>query len=288
MLPKVIDIKFLNEKASKIKTYLKKINQILDLGEEEFKNKPIYPDRTKYYLVILKDELEQISCHLLTVLYGKSFKENCSLKLAQEEIFDPKLSRAIIDLNNFINQLMKENLNYEPENMFSIVKDIITAFDKLFISELSKTVKELKEKQPSLKIPVNLKRVEQNISAILSNVKKLDTFLKYEKEEFLSSNLFLDRSKYFLVVAIDSSVWICKHILRKIGEKADSNCFITLYEKNIIDKETADYLDELYKLREKLANPTESIEPEKIYYLTKNAKEYFKKFVNSVVKAIKG
>ncbi len=288
MLPKVIDIKFLNEKASKVKTYLKKLNQILDLGEEEFKNKPIYPDRTKYYLVILKDEIEQISCHILTVMYGKNFKENCIKKIAEEEIFDPKLSRSLLDLDNFINQLMEKNLNYEPENMYSIVKDIISTLDNMFIPQLSKIVKELKEKQPSLKIPVNLKRVQQNISAIVSNIKKLDTFLKYNKEEFLNSPLFLDRSKYFLVVAVDGAVWICKHILRKLGDKPDKNCFLKLYEKNILDKETAEYLNELYSLREKLANPTEDIPKEKIYFFSINAKKYFNSFVKDIIEAIKG
>ena len=288
MLPKVLDIKFLNDKASKVKTYLKKINQILFLGEEEFKDKPIYPDRTKYYLVILKDEIEQISCHILTVLYGKNFKENCIKKITEEEIFDPKLSRSLLDLNNFINQLMEKNLNYEPENMYSVVKDIISTLDKMFIPQLSKLVKELKEKQPSLKIPVNIKRVQQNISAIISNVKKLDTFLKYDKEEFLNSPLFLDRSKYFLVVAIDGAIWICKHILRKLGDKPDKNCFLKLKEKNILDEETAQYLNELYNFREKLANPTEDVSKEKIYFFTVNAKKYFNSFIKEVIKAIKG
>ncbi len=287
ILPKVVDIKFLNEKATKVKTYLKKINQIINLGKEEFESKPIYTDRIKYYLVVLKDEIEEIACHLLTVIHSKSIKENCIEKIVEEGIFEPKLSRALLDLNNFVKSLMEKNLSYEPENMYSLVSDISQTLDKLFITELSKTVKELKEKQPSLKIPVNLKRLQQNISAINSNVKKLDTFLKYPKEEFINSPLFIDRSKYFLVVAIDSANWICKHVLRKSGEKDIKNCFIKMREKGILDTETAEFLQKLSDLRDKLANPSESIPAEELYEIVSNSKKYFMSFIKSVISAVK-
>jgi len=287
MLPKTLDIKFLNEKASKVKTYLKKINQILDLGKEEFEAKPIYEDRIKYYLVVLNDEIEEISCHILTVIHNRSIKENCTINLANEEIFDPKLSRSLMDLVNFKDKLIKENLNYRPENMYSLVRDISKTLDTMFIKELSKIVKELKEKQPQLKIPVNLKRINQHISAISSNVKKLDTFLKYSREEFLNSPLFLDRSKYFLVVAIDSANWICKHIIRKTGDTPEKNCFAQLYEKDIIDYKTATYLQKLSNYREKLANPTENVQAEIVYDFVKESKENFYKFIKEIIKAIK-
>ncbi|RMA97222.1 HepT-like ribonuclease domain-containing protein [Hydrogenothermus marinus] len=288
MLPKTIDIKFLNEKAGKVKTYIKKIKQILDLGKEEFENKPIYPDRVKYYLVVLNDELEEISCHLLSIIYNKSFKDNCLKIISKEEIFNPKLSRALLDLYNFKENLMEKNLNYQPENMYSIVSDIILTLDNMFIPELSKIVKELKEKQPKLKISINIKRVQQNISAILSNIKKLKTFLKYSKEEFINSPLFIDRSKYFLVVAIDGANWICKHLLRKLGEKNTDECFIKLYEKNIIDKETAYFLQDLQNNRINLADPTKEISSEKIYYWVENSNKYFKRFIQDIIKAVKG
>jgi len=46
----MLDIEFLNEKATKLKSALKKIKQIIDFGEDAFLKTPMYPDRVKYYL----------------------------------------------------------------------------------------------------------------------------------------------------------------------------------------------------------------------------------------------
>ncbi len=288
MLPKVVDTKFLNEKASKAKTFIKKIKQILELGEEEFSKNPMYPDRTKYYLIVLSDELEQIACHILEVYFQQKFNEKCLEKLALEEILDAKLSRSLYDLYKLKENLLKEGLVYTPENMYHTVLDIISTLDKLLIPQLAQILKELKEKQPSLKIPVNLKKVNQHISAIKSNLSKLDTFLKYSEEEFINSPMFIDRSRYFIVVVIDSSLWICKHVLRKLGERKVDSCFNKFYEKGILDKETANILDYFASNRDLFADPTKDIDLHEFYTKLKLSKKAYNEFVNKILKFILG
>ncbi|HIE58944.1 MAG TPA: DUF86 domain-containing protein [Hydrogenothermaceae bacterium] len=286
MIPKIVDTKFLNEKAAKAKTFIKKIKQILSLGEEEFSKNPMYSDRTKYYLVVLTDELEQIACHILEVYFQQKFNEKCLEKLASEEILDAKLSRSLYDLYKLKETLLKENMVYTPENMYHTVSDIISTLDKLLILELAQILKELKEKQPSLKVPVNFKKVNQHISTIKSNLLKLDTFLKYPEEEFLNTPMFIDRSRYFIVVITDSSLWICRHLLRKLGERKTDDCFYKLWEKNIIDKDTADLLGYFASNRELFANPTKNINLKEFYTKLKLSKDIYIKFIKSILKYV--
>lgn len=288
MIPKIVDTKFLNEKASKAKTFIKKIKQILSLGEEEFSKNPMYPDRTKYYLIVLTDELEQIACHILQVYFQQKFNEKCLEKLVSEEILDAKLSRSLYDLYKLKETLLKENMVYTPENMYHTVSDIISTLDKLVILELAQILKELKEKQPSLKVPVNFKKVNQHISVIKSNLLKLDTFLKYPEEEFLNSPMFIDRSRYFIVIIIDSSLWICRHLLRKLGDRKTDNCFYKLSEKSIIDKDTADLLEYFASNRELFANPTKDIDLKEFYTKLKLSKDAYIQFIKNTLNFILG
>jgi Protein of unknown function DUF86. len=97
----MLDIEFLNEKATKLKSALKKIKQIIDFGEDAFLKTPMYPDRVKYYLIILYDELEAIACHILSNYYNDKIKENCIEKLSKDTIFSEKLNRIFADFNEF-------------------------------------------------------------------------------------------------------------------------------------------------------------------------------------------
>jgi len=96
----------------------------------------------------------------------------------------------------------------------------------VFIKELSSVVKEIKAKEPQLSIPVNVKKLQDHAKAIKSSVRKISNFLNFPKEEFINSPLFIDRARYFSVVLIDSSLWICRHILRK------TNYLPVVYNKN--------------------------------------------------------
>lgn len=285
-IPKVIDIKFLNEEATKIKSLVKKLKGITDLGEDAFKTNPMYPDRAKYYLIILKEELEKVACHLLQVFYQETVKDNCLEKLAKEEIFDAKLSRALLDIDNMYKQLIKESMVSTPENFYPILKEVVDVLNERFLPELAKVVKSLKEKQPELKVPVNLNKLKHHIFVINSNLKKLETFLKYPKEEFLKSNRFIDRSKYYIVSALDSANWICRHFLRAVKEKPQKDCFAALKEKGLLDEESYNVLSFFAKERGKLVNPQEELEPTELYENLVKAPTAFKKFYKSVLEAV--
>lgn len=278
----MIDIEYLNERATKIKSTLKKLKQIIDFGEEIFIKTPMYPDRTKYYLMLLYDELEKVACHLLKI------KENCLQKLTEEQLFSAKLTRTFLDLIHLREKLFQENFSYSDKELYSFTKELYTTLDNLFLKELATVVKELKEKEPKFAININIKKFNQYLNAINSSLHKLKTFQNYKEEEFKNSSYAIDRTRYYLVMIIDSINWICRHIVRQANLKLSSNCLQTLAENNFISEETGKKLQEIVSLKDILADPTKDIDTAKLYEILISIKDYSTQFLKEVIKKIKG
>ncbi len=284
----MLDVQFLNERAKKLRSALKKVKQIIDLGKETFVSTPMYPDRVQYYMVIAYDELEKIACHIYSEATGEKISENCLEKLSQTDIFSGKINRAIQDFIKFKKDLFESNFKYSPEQMYFTVKNILDSLYEPFIKELGKVVKELKEKQPKLAIPVNLKKVNQQAKAIKSELKKIETLLKYPEEEFIKSEYAIDRGRYFAVVTIDSALWICRHIARQLKLKPSKNCFENLYKAGVLKKETAEKLEKIASYRDIFANPEKEINPQELYKILKEDFSVFLEFIKEISKAIFG
>ncbi len=282
----MIDTKFLNEKATKFKTALKKIKQILDKGEEEFLSFPMYPDRAKYYAIIAYDELEQIACHLIKNITREKLKEKCLERLAEERIFSDKTSRIFEDFINFKNTIMNGNFSYSEKELYAVLKNIVDYLYENFIPELAKIVNELKKKEPKLAIPVNVSKLNKQASAIKSSLKKIELFLQHDLEEFKNTPLAIDRSKYFLLVALDSALWICRHTARAAKLPRSKNCFENLAKHQIISEETAKELEKLNSIREQLVDPTADIDLEFLYEILKKSPETFNNFITEISKSI--
>jgi len=282
----MLDVQFLNDKASKLVLFLKKADKILKSGEEQFLKIPMYPDRTQYYLISAYNELEEICCHLLKETTGEKHKGGCVEKIAQEQLFSEKINRVLMDYSSYIKGVMENNYRYTPKEIFVIGTQITSTLLDSFIKELSSVVKEIKAKEPQLSIPVNVKKLQDHAKAIKSSVRKISNFLNFPKEEFINSPLFIDRARYFSVVLIDSSLWICRHILRKTGKKVEKNCFFQLHKEGFINSETAENLEALSRYRDILADPTAEFNPERLYELLKKTVPYFLDFLSEISKGI--
>lgn len=282
----MIDIKYLNEKASKLVLFLKKLDKILKNGKEAFVSTPMYYDRAQYYLISGYKELEEIACHILKEITGEKTKGKCISKLAQEQIFSEKINRTLIDFEGFITKILEKNYEFSPEKTYAIAKDIVDTMLNLFLKELAAVVKEIKKKEPKLAIPVNLKKVEEQAKAIKATVRKISNFISFPEEEFVKTPLFIDRARYFAVVLTDSSMWICRHILRKLGERAGKNCLEKLAEKGVISKETAKKMKNITQYREIFVDPTAEFEPKKLYRILKENLPAFLEFIREISVAI--
>lgn len=285
---KMLNIEFLNEKATKVNSALKKVSKILEMGEDAFLKTPMYPDRVKYYLIILYDELEAIACHILSNIHNEKIKENCLERLSQEGVFSEKLNRLLQDFTKFKVNLFESGFNYSERELYYLSKEIVDTLNSLFLKELSQVVKQLKEKQPKLAIPVNLVKLNHHASVIKGEIKRLELFKKMSKEEFLKSSFAIDRSRYFLVVAIDSALWICRHVSRQIGLKPSKDCFKGLGGNNVISQDIAQKLSTISSLRDTLADPTKEVDREFLYNLVNSEfEDITNRFILEIAKFIK-
>ncbi|RUM58802.1 MAG: hypothetical protein DSY60_00990 [Persephonella sp.] len=282
----MIDIEFLNEKATKFKRSLSKVKQILDLGYENFIKTPMYPDRAQYYALFTYDELDKIACHLLKEISNLKKKEDCILDLANEQIFSEKLNRTFIDFYNFRDTLFKNEFKYPPEKMYPLLKNFVDTLDSLFLKELASIVKELKSKEKKLKYPVNIKKLNEQATVLKSMEKKLKTFAKYSLDEFKNSPYFIDRTRYYLVSLADASSWICRHLSRKMGLKTGKECFKGLMENNVLSTDVAIFFQELNNLKETLANPEKEVMPELLYKIITEKLNLIDKFLREIAKTI--
>ncbi|MBK3331775.1 DUF86 domain-containing protein [Persephonella atlantica] len=278
----MIDVQFLNDKASKMNLFLKKVEKIISMGKDSFISTPMYPDRTQYYLISAYNELEEIACHLLKEITGEKSKGNCVRKLSEEQIFSEKINRVLSDFSKYIADIMENRNSYSPEELFITAREIVKILRERFIKELAGVVKEIKEREPKLSVPVNLRKIQTHAKAVKSSVRKISNFLNFPKEEFINTPLFIDRARYFSVVLIDSSLWICRHILRKSGKKPRKDCFKQLVEEGIISEETEKHISQIAQLREVFADPSTEFDSEKLYRLLKENISHFLNFISEI------
>ncbi len=278
----MIDVQFLNEKASKLLLFIKKVEKIISVGKESFLSTPMYPDRTQYYLISAYNELEEIACHLLKEITKEKTRGNCIKKIAEEQIFSEKINRTLKDFSQYITDIMENRYSYTPEELYITAKGIVDTLKERFIKELASVIKEIREKEPKLTIPVNIKKVQTHAKAVKSAVRKISNFINFSEEEFSKTPLFIDRARYFAVVLIDSSLWICRHILRKSGKKPQKECFKQLSEEGIISEETAKHISQITQFRDIFADPSKDFDPKKLYQLLKQNVPYFLNFLSEI------
>ncbi|WP_456383660.1 DUF86 domain-containing protein [Persephonella sp.] len=282
----MLDVQFLNDKASKLVLFLKKASKILSTDREEFMKVRMYPDRVQYYLISAFNELEEINCHLLKEITGEKSKGRCTEKIAGEGVFSEKINRVFLDFSKYIQNTVEGKYSYSPEEIYLTGKEITSTLLDRFIKELSSVVKELKSKEPKLKIPVNVKKLQDHAKAIKSAVRKISNFINVPEEEFKSTPLFIDRARYFAVVLSDSSLWICRHILRKAGKKPEKQCFKQLADEGFISGETARGVWEIVQHRDIFADPSKEFDTDKLYRLLKENLKYFLDFLTEVSRAL--
>lgn len=281
----MIDIQFLNQKATKLKSGLKNIKSLVDKGEEMFINTPMYPDRTKYYLVIVYDILQDIACHILKEVEGSYKKEGCLEDISKTGIFSEKINRVLQDFVFFRKKLFEDGFSYSDRELFYLSKSMVETLDSLFIQELARVVKELKERAPKLKVPVNLVKVNKNLTTMKLEAKRVETFKNLSIDEFTKNSFAIDRTRYFLTVYIDAGLWICRHIARQLKIQ-DKGCFTALARREMISPDTADFLQQIADMRDKLANPLESVDLGWLYGITQILLPKTESFIKELSKSL--
>jgi len=104
---------------------------------------------------------------------------------------------------------------------------------------------------------VRLERIRNLAADVRQAVTQLRELAGVPEAEFLADLKAVNSAKYLLVVACEASIDICNHLAATHGGRAPqdySDCFRVLEELGIVDRDLADRLSRMAKLRNLLVH----------------------------------
>ena len=143
----LIDFNMLRQKYFFIKDSVKKIDFVISQGKEEFMNKPMYYDRSRYFFIVAYDSLFDICSHLAPKFGIKRFGEDCLLKMVESNIIDKRYEQDIKELIKLRNTLA-ESWDMDKEKMFESfnkLKDKLLPITEQILNHLEKLLKSFKK-----------------------------------------------------------------------------------------------------------------------------------------------
>jgi len=141
----LIDFDLLNEKSKFIKDSVKKVDFVLEQGIEEFRSKPMYYDRVKYFYQVAYDSLFDICKHLAPKFGIKKFGDDCLSKMVEAGIIPQEYYMDVFKLTNLKNKLIS-TWEVPPEELYEALKELNPKFGNI-VKEISKSLKKLLEER---------------------------------------------------------------------------------------------------------------------------------------------
>ncbi len=141
----LIDFELLKEKARFVKDSVRKIDFVLQQGLEEFKSKPMYYDRTKYFYQVAYDSLFDICKHLAPKFGIKKFGDDCLSKLVEAGVIPENYYMDVFKMTNLKNKLIS-TWEVPPEELYSSLKELNPKFEAV-LKEISASLKNLLERK---------------------------------------------------------------------------------------------------------------------------------------------
>jgi len=115
---------------------------------------------------------------------------------------------------------------------------------------------------------LNLRRINEKISFVLSNLEKLKTLRNIPEDEFQSDFRNIESAKHLLQVSIEAMIDIANHIIaRKKLDRPESygHSFRILNEQGIITDEKLESLMMMIKFRNRVVHIYNNLDPKEIY-----------------------
>ncbi len=141
----LIDFDLLNEKSKYIKDSVKKIDFVLSQGLEEFKQKPMYYDRVKYFYQVAYDSLFDICKHLAPKFGIRKFGDDCLSKMVEAGVIPQEYYMDVFKMTNLKNKLIS-TWEVSPDELYNSLQEINPKFD-ILVKEISKSLKKLLEER---------------------------------------------------------------------------------------------------------------------------------------------
>ncbi|ACS33488.1 type VII toxin-antitoxin system HepT family RNase toxin [Thermococcus gammatolerans] len=131
--------------------------------------------------------------------------------------------------------------------------------------------------------------VERRLAEIKGALVELGEIVRAGKEEFLSNSLLRNAAKYLLITAIEGAFSVCNHISVRMGRvpKSYADCFKTLAELGVVEKDLAERLARMARFRNVLVHRYWRIDDELVFEIMKKDTRDLEEFVRAVGEYVK-
>lgn len=128
------------------------------------------------------------------------------------------------------------------------------------------------------------------VSEMRNAVNHLKSLQATEKETFLNNPDKIGSAKYYFIVAIESAIDICNHIISQNGYRAPedyADTFQVIGEQGAFDKDFIRQLKDMVKFRNRLIHLYWNIDDEQVYEILQSQLNDFKKFLDYIAVFLK-
>lgn len=135
----------------------------------------------------------------------------------------------------------------------------------------------------------NQDKISKLISEIRKSVNRLKGIRELSEEEFLKNQDKIDSAKYNFIVAIESAIDICNHIISQNGFRAPQDygdTFKVLAEEGAFEEEFVETLRTMAKFRNRLVHLYWEVDNKQVYFILQNHLDDFKGFLDKITNFI--
>ena len=123
------------------------------------------------------------------------------------------------------------------------------------------------------------------VSELRKNVARLQDLSALKQDEFLKDPDKIGSAKYHFIVAIESCIDMCNHIISRNGFRAPEDygdTFRVMNEEGALKPDFSDELVNMAKFRNRLVHIYLEVENKQVYEILQDRLNDFKKFVDSI------
>ena len=122
------------------------------------------------------------------------------------------------------------------------------------------------------------------VSELRRSVERLRDLSKLTQEDFISDPDKIGSSKYHFIVAIESCIDMCSHVIARNGYRVPEDygdTFKVMAEVGAFDTDFSDDLRNMAKFRNRLVHLYWQVDDQQVYDIIRNRLDDFKKFLDS-------
>jgi len=125
------------------------------------------------------------------------------------------------------------------------------------------------------------------VSELRTSVGRLRELSKLSQKDFLNDPDKIGSAKYHFIVAIESSIDMCNHVIARNGYRVPedyADTFKVMAEAGAFDADFSDELRNMAKFRNRLVHLYWQVDDQQLYEIVQSRLDDFKKFLDSISK----